>query len=240
MLKFFRKIRQKLLSENKFSKYLLYAIGEIILVVIGILIALQVSNLNEERKDRELGNSLKKALQSELKADIELMNLDLQYIETELKISNSFAQRLSSSTAREDTLIKIVRHEYRTGFNGARTLDKTTFNSLEATGKMNLLGDQIIASVQKYYRDRDLIINANRNNTQIYFNLVEPFLLKYPNDTFSVTGHLQDTYWKTADVTTLNGMFNGLLTMRLFCLDTRKKRLNKSLEKTETLINQLD
>jgi uncharacterized membrane-anchored protein YhcB (DUF1043 family) len=240
MLKFFRKIRQKLLSENKFSKYLLYAIGEIILVVIGILIALQVSNLNEERKDRELGNSLKKALQSELKADIELMNLDLQYIETELKISNSFAQRLSSTNAREDTLIQIVRHEYRTGFNGARTLDKTTFNSLEATGKMNLLGDQIIASVQKYYRDRDLIINANRNNTQIYFNLVEPFLLKYPNDTFSVTGHLQDTYWKTADVTTLNGMFNGLLTMRLFCLDIRKKRLNKSLEKTETLINQLD
>ena len=38
MLKFFRKIRQKLLSENKFSKYLIYAIGEIVLVVIGILI----------------------------------------------------------------------------------------------------------------------------------------------------------------------------------------------------------
>ncbi|HAT67804.1 MAG TPA: hypothetical protein DCS66_24925 [Flavobacteriaceae bacterium] len=51
MIKFFRKIRQKLLSENKFSKYLLYAIGEIILVVIGILIALQVNNLNENRKD---------------------------------------------------------------------------------------------------------------------------------------------------------------------------------------------
>ena len=43
MLKFFRKIRQQLLSENKFSKYLLYAIGEIILVVIGILIALQLN-----------------------------------------------------------------------------------------------------------------------------------------------------------------------------------------------------
>ena len=40
MLKFFRKIRQQLLTENKFSKYLLYAIGEIVLVVIGILMAL--------------------------------------------------------------------------------------------------------------------------------------------------------------------------------------------------------
>ena len=50
MIKFFRKIRQKLLSENKFSKYLIYAIGEIILVVIGILIALQINNWNESRK----------------------------------------------------------------------------------------------------------------------------------------------------------------------------------------------
>lgn len=49
MIKFFRHIRKRLLSENKFSKYLLYAIGEIILVVIGILIALQINNWNEER-----------------------------------------------------------------------------------------------------------------------------------------------------------------------------------------------
>ncbi len=49
MIKFFPKIRQKLFTENKFSKYLLYAIGEIILVMIGILLALQVNNLNQER-----------------------------------------------------------------------------------------------------------------------------------------------------------------------------------------------
>ena len=51
MIKFFRKIRKKLLSENKFSKYLIYAIGEIILVVIGILIALQI---NEYKTNREI------------------------------------------------------------------------------------------------------------------------------------------------------------------------------------------
>ena len=50
MIKFFRKIRQNLLSENKFSKYLIYAIGEIVLVVIGILIALSISNWNEREK----------------------------------------------------------------------------------------------------------------------------------------------------------------------------------------------
>jgi hypothetical protein len=54
MIKFFRKIRQRLLTENKFSKYLIYAIGEIILVVIGILIALQVNNLNEQSKKKRI------------------------------------------------------------------------------------------------------------------------------------------------------------------------------------------
>ena len=51
MIKFFRKIRQNLLMENKTGKYFKYAIGEIILVVIGILIALQLNNLNENKKN---------------------------------------------------------------------------------------------------------------------------------------------------------------------------------------------
>lgn len=57
MIKFFRTIRQNLLSEGKTGKYLKYAIGEIILVVIGILIALQINNWNEERKQLEIRDS---------------------------------------------------------------------------------------------------------------------------------------------------------------------------------------
>ena len=53
MIKFFRKIRQKLLSDSKFSQYLIYAIGEIVLVVIGILIALQIDNWNTQRFERK-------------------------------------------------------------------------------------------------------------------------------------------------------------------------------------------
>ena len=53
MIKFFRKIRQNLLMENKTGKYFKYAIGEIVLVVIGILIALQINNWNELRKEKE-------------------------------------------------------------------------------------------------------------------------------------------------------------------------------------------
>ncbi len=51
MIKFFRRIRQQLLTENKFSKYVLYAIGEIILVVVGILMALSINNWNSNQKN---------------------------------------------------------------------------------------------------------------------------------------------------------------------------------------------
>ncbi|MBK7873993.1 MAG: hypothetical protein IPJ74_26755 [Saprospiraceae bacterium] len=53
MLRFFRNIRRRLLDSGSLRKYLVYAVGEIILVVIGILIALQINNWNEGRKDRK-------------------------------------------------------------------------------------------------------------------------------------------------------------------------------------------
>ncbi|MDZ7614448.1 MAG: DUF6090 family protein [Flavobacteriaceae bacterium] len=67
MIKLFRKIRQKLIEDNKIGSYLKYAIGEIILVVIGILIALQINNWNENRKDRK---QMRTNIQS-IKEDIE-------------------------------------------------------------------------------------------------------------------------------------------------------------------------
>ena len=58
MINFFRKTRKKLADDNKPLKYLRYAVGEIVLVVIGILIALQINNWNEGRKDRVLEKKL--------------------------------------------------------------------------------------------------------------------------------------------------------------------------------------
>jgi hypothetical protein len=75
MIKFFRKIRQKLLSENKFSKYLIYAIGEIILVVIGILIAIQLNDFNEERKERKKELSFLQKLKDDINLDIRDLTL---------------------------------------------------------------------------------------------------------------------------------------------------------------------
>ena len=240
MIKFFRKIRQKLLSENKFSKYLIYAIGEILLVVFGILIALQIGDINEERKKREQGIILKQALKTELKSDLELIQTDLKYLEAEIKINNSYAERLSNTTSNLDTLVQIVRHEYDIALNGARQLDKTTFKSLESTGTINLLENDLANNVQKYYIDRELTIIIINTNLEIYYNLMEPFMLKYPADNFAIKGHLQEEYWESVDLKNLNGMFNGLLTSKLFNLNVGKSVLKESINKTQNLINQLD
>ena len=66
MIKFFRHIRKSLINQNRFTKYLLYAVGEIILVVIGILIALQLNNLNELSKELKKEHQFLKQIQEDL------------------------------------------------------------------------------------------------------------------------------------------------------------------------------
>lgn len=71
MISIFRKIRQKLLTQNRFSRYLVYAIGEIFLVMIGILMALQINNWNENRKAKIKEQTLLKTLLKDIKESFE-------------------------------------------------------------------------------------------------------------------------------------------------------------------------
>ncbi len=74
MIKFFRKIRYDLMEKNKTGKYLKYAIGEIVLVVIGILIALQINNFNNERQQRAIEHVYLLSLQTEFKTNLNKIN----------------------------------------------------------------------------------------------------------------------------------------------------------------------
>ncbi|WP_350289267.1 DUF6090 family protein [uncultured Croceitalea sp.] len=101
MIKFFRKIRQNLLSENKFSKYLLYAIGEILLVVIGILIALQINNWNLEKIDRKQ----EAKLLSQITADLEKNKVELTELQERLAV-NKYAM--------DSLLVRLQDNNYTT------------------------------------------------------------------------------------------------------------------------------
>ena len=83
MIPFFRKIRKKLSADNQFLKYSRYAIGEIVLVVVGILIALQINNLNEDRKEKIQENKILANLKDEFQENYQ----NLKYKDSILKIT---------------------------------------------------------------------------------------------------------------------------------------------------------
>jgi len=138
MIKFFRKIRQNLLKENKTGKYFKYAIGEIILVVIGILIALQINNWNENRKMKLEEHDLLVGLEVEFK-----INHDrLEYVIQTCKQSIENGNKLITYFNQDITKIQQVKFDSLLyNFQNVWTFNprKGLLNSVIASGKINLI-----------------------------------------------------------------------------------------------------
>ncbi|TXE18798.1 hypothetical protein ES692_04930 [Psychroserpens burtonensis] len=111
MIKNFRKIRQSMIKENRTSKYLLYAIGEIILVVIGILIALSINNWNQQKNNDAKITSILKEIQNDIVTDLKASNRIFDYHVRTDSISKAF---LNNKYTAED--IKKSGF-YRIGYN---------------------------------------------------------------------------------------------------------------------------
>ncbi|MCW9037721.1 MULTISPECIES: DUF6090 family protein [Altibacter] len=105
MIKFFRKIRQRLLTENKFSKYLIYAIGEIILVMIGILLALQVNNWNINRIEEKTERKFLIGIKNDLMVDSK--NLQ-EFIEDKVIKEKSAATLLNYNSPKNPIEIRLL------------------------------------------------------------------------------------------------------------------------------------
>jgi len=154
MIKFFRKIRKNLLTENKFSKYLIYAIGEILLVVVGILIALQINNWNEIKKEDRLEIKYLKGIKRDLKRDIESIdNLIASYsipmtlmksIEPTMALNSKFRLKNIDTTSRAFSGLFRRRQSFQSA-NG-------TYNSLISDGKSSLIKNEILFDkIQEIY-----------------------------------------------------------------------------------------
>ncbi len=138
MIKFFRHIRKSLISENKMGKYFKYAIGEIILVMIGILLALQVNNWNNSRIDVSKEQAILKSLQTDFKANIN--NVDIAY--------NSFMEAYNASAnlleiIKDDSAINPseIEHLLDEIINKTKSLDIITgaIDEISNTGTFNLI-----------------------------------------------------------------------------------------------------
>lgn len=162
MIKFFRRIRQRLLSENKFSKYLVYAIGEIILVVIGILIALQVNNANEMRKSNLELDTINQNLLQEFESNQKTLKGALGG----LKWTKGGGLEILSLIGKPEGELKGIHIDslIETSLFWP-TWKPTNFvlNELKSTGKLSLLkNSRIKALLFEYERQSENVYDWNR------------------------------------------------------------------------------
>jgi hypothetical protein len=147
MIKFYRKIRQNLLMENKTSKYFKYAIGEIILVVIGILIALQINNWNENNKSRNTEKYVLNEVVSNLKEDaIILKEIIKQRKITKVSVANmlKYLQKDSiSKDSLESDMINFLTFERYFPINNA-------YDILKSKG-LQLSNNKLTTKISRYY-----------------------------------------------------------------------------------------
>lgn len=178
MLKLFRKIRHNMVLNVKVGKYLLYAIGEIALVMIGILLALQVNTWNQNSKDNE-------------KKQLYLINLvkDLQSqksnIEDQLRFENRFdsvgRQCLKFYSDLQNPLaIDSIRHSL-SQLNRKKTFSvvEVTFQDLKSTGNLSLFkGDSLKYEIGNYYQQLSHIAKIVDSNNKSFKNDYGAFITK--------------------------------------------------------------
>ncbi len=147
MIKLFRNIRRKLLSEGKTNNYLKYAIGEIILVVIGILIALQINNWNQNRIENNRARTLLKNMVQDLATDTLMLNRNIANYKFQ---SNNCIKLLNDSlfvNTKADSLY------YMLPLNQAGLLLTTqAFDKINNASLTSLLGSsELDQSISEYY-----------------------------------------------------------------------------------------
>ncbi|MBW1294786.1 DUF6090 family protein [Aquimarina litoralis] len=183
MIKFFRKIRQNLLSEGKFKKYTKYAIGEILLVVIGILIAVQINNWNGRYQDEKK----------------EILNL------TRLTTNLGYDKRLYESIIKEDSILITKLNEVEKDVSGfintvknpiedlnfliigyKFTSNRTTIDNLVSSGQIGLLrSNYLVEDIFLYYRTAEYMAKGidesiHKYNKDDFSNLIFEFNTNAP------------------------------------------------------------
>ena len=160
--------------ENNTGKYLKYALGEIILVVIGILIALQLNTWKAEQVDREKEQVHLQDMKEDLQIQMEVIHAQVEH-ENELAILADSALSFFSGGISLAELEDILYGSSQLGFRKTFVESDASFNELLATGGMNLISDsELRTSIMRYYQRLDYttkVINTNNGLTDALFNI---------------------------------------------------------------------
>lgn len=186
MIKFFKKIRRRLLEENRFNKYLFYAIGEIVLVVLGILIALQINNWNQDRLDGKHEIKLLKSIRKELTRNNEL-NEALVVNRLNRKIESLILAKkyCEKEITVADTLEFLNTVSYGGVFSGGHQFgERSSYDELINTGNLQLIrNDSIKIAIANYYGYLSAVSERSKVHSSrfsSYTSELRPFDTKHP------------------------------------------------------------
>jgi len=146
MIKFFRHIRQNLIMENKTSKYLKYAIGEIVLVVIGILIALQINNWNQKRLDNIERHGILKNMHLEFKANKDQVLEDIYVNYNTLNTGKKLIDLIGA----DEATLKVYNLDsliYNLLVTGSKNFVENTITELIQTGKRKYIENDTLKNL---------------------------------------------------------------------------------------------
>ncbi len=160
MLHFFRRIRRDLLANSQFFKYLKYAIGEIVLVVIGILIALQVNDWNENRKGITKRNNLLKSLKVEFTQNLNQLDSVMAYDSLVVESSLEFLRlKADDSLVRDRGYMSLLLQN--TSWNWTFDPQNGALRSGISSGDINLIVNENL--VNALFGWRDVVADAKEN-----------------------------------------------------------------------------
>lgn len=245
MISFLRKIRHKLLSQNRVTRYFAYAMGEIILVVIGILIALQINLWNEGQKQTKSRNLFTESLIKELEIDSLFLTETMNVLSNRIAVLENIKSRINTSNANLDTIDFIMKYEYDPSFVNGIVLNKNTFSTLASSGQISLFNNQDASQIQSYYQ---LVLDLESFQTgqlDFYRDTFSKFLEKVPSaDNMEAypllkPGKLKDQIWKGVDMEEARLQFLGITTLQNHIFLTFRNMDLELMEANQQLIQHL-
>ena len=241
MIKFLRHIRQQLLSEGKTGSYLKYAIGEIILVVFGILIALQINAWYENSKKVKLKHVYTKNLIKDLTNDTIQLNDRLILNEnTFLKISDSIINIINHPK----TTVNEVKELAKTvGIGGLRIVNNyntNTFQILTSSGNIDLFDEDVIQKIMELDALQNFELNISSNNRDTYFDIYNRYREQYLHQPINSNETIMNELWDNVDAFEHAPIYINAVNVGHHAM-TRYVSLTKEvLDKTEELLQILE
>lgn len=248
MIKIFRRTRQRLLTQNSFTRYLIYAVGEIVLVVIGILIALQINNWNEESKVNKSIDKHLDILQSNLQEDQTQLRQLQQTMTDNVHYADSLMLQMKTLIPVDIRTTKylgklLLEYQFRPNKNAIETISQSN--------EIPFLEPRLQTVILNYYaqiesaKERENISNTQiQSKYEVFINSHYPMVFQKNNEwDFVKDYYIDDPRPLTSldkEAFLSDKRLEALITSRYFQSTYLKNFYTSLLESSDTILQMLD